>query len=53
VDRLVMDFGPFIKKVIKKPKSYSSGMWAERADYTGQWKKMHKTGVIAQQKAVN
>ena len=45
IDDLVKDFGPFIKKVIKKPKS-AKWLGEERVDFTAQWKKAYKTGLV-------
>jgi hypothetical protein len=46
IDDLVRDFGPFIKKVIKKPKS-AKWLGEERVDYRAQWQKAYKTGSLA------
>lgn len=48
IDDLVRDFGPFIKKVVKKPKS-AKWLGDERVDFMGQWKKAYQTGTVRRQ----
>lgn len=43
VDKLVELFGPYVKKVIKKPKA-SKWLGDERVDFRTQWKKMAAVG---------